>query len=95
MAKREPHSNQEDVLRLLDTRLACLMVDRRQSRDLRPKLFQLRQKLLDETLDKRTLADIERTVNDILPPGTARAESKLARDGARTQARLRLIRREG
>jgi hypothetical protein len=34
-------------------------------------------------------------VNDILPPGTARAESKLARDSARTQARLRLIRRDG
>lgn len=95
MAKRGPQSSQEDVLRLLDTRIACLMVDRRQSRHLRPQLFKLREKLLNENLDQRTLADVERTVKEILPPGTARAESKLARDSARTRARLRLIRRDG
>ncbi len=93
MTKPETRTPQEDVLRLLDTRLACLMVDRRDSRDLRPALFQLREKLAREDLDAATLADVERTLNAMLPPGTGRAESKLARDSARTRTRLRLIKR--
>lgn len=94
MAKPQTRSRQEDVLRLLDTRLACLMVDRRESRDLRPALFQLRNKLAREDLDNATLADVERTVTAILPRGSARASSSLARDSTRTQARLRLVRRK-
>ena len=94
MPKAETRTPQEDVLRLLDTRLACLMVDRRESRDLRPALFQLREKLAREDLDTATLADVERTLNAMLPPGTASASSKLARDSARTRTRLRLVRRK-
>jgi hypothetical protein len=69
------------------------MVDRRGSAELRPALFQLRDKLAREDLDTATLADVERTLHAMLPPGTARASAKLARDGARTRARLRFVKR--
>lgn len=95
MTKHSVSTSQDDVLRLLDTRIACLMVDRRDTSKLRPALFQLREKLLQDNLDSKTLARIERTVREMLPPGTARASATLARDDSRPQARVRLVRRAG
>jgi hypothetical protein len=93
MVQRDLPRAQEDVLRLLDTRLACLLVDRADTAKLRPALFQLRKKLTQERLDRKTLAKVEQSLHDLLPPGTARASATLTDDNARSEARVRLIRR--
>lgn len=55
---------QEEVLRLLDTRMACLLVDRSNAEALRPQLLRLREKLAQEALEPATLDQVEALVFD-------------------------------
>ena len=92
MTDLQTQTRQDDVLRLLDTRLACLLVDRQDGRALRPKLFKLREMLLQTPLDSATLDEVEAYVRRALPAG---GETGIVRpnDRERVRARLRLVRR--
>lgn len=61
---------QEAVLRLLDTRMACLLVDRPSTEVLRRNLFALREKLARDRLDPKTLRKVEVTVRALAPRRT-------------------------
>lgn len=61
---------QEDLLRLLDTRMACLLVDRPGGDPLRHCLEQLRERMSREPLDRDTLTQVEALVRG-LGRGTA------------------------
>jgi hypothetical protein len=93
MARRYQDTTQDDILRLLDTRIACLMVDRPDASNLRPALLRLRGKLLQERLDGATLSKVEATLRELMPPGTARTYATIGDDRARAQARVRLVKR--
>lgn len=70
---------QEEVLLLLDMRLACLLVDGKGSGALREHLFQLRRKLEQDLLDTQTLAAVESTVRALTQqpkPKPVRASAK-------------------
>lgn len=69
---------QDEVLRLLETRMACLLVDRPGTEALRRHLFVLREKLSNESLDPAMLAEVEATVRELRPAG--RAPSRPARE---------------
>ena len=69
---------QDDVLRVLDTRLACLLVDRRGPEALRHNLACLRRKLASEPVDPATLAQVEATVRAISPAGTSKTAAEHA-----------------
>lgn len=61
---------QEAVLRMLDTRMACLLVDRPATEVLRRNLFALRDKLSRERLDAATLREVETAVRALTPRQT-------------------------
>ncbi|RDD60908.1 hypothetical protein [Ferruginivarius sediminum] len=67
---------QDDVLRLLETRMACLLVDRPGTESLRRHLFVLREKLANETIDRATLAQVEATVRELRPAGVKPASTQ-------------------
>lgn len=83
---------QEDLLRLLDTRLACLLVDHQRRREpLRDCLQQLRDRLSREPLDPATLAEVEATVRSLSRPAADRpADTPRPHETARRRSRLRL-----
>lgn len=76
---------QEEVLLLLDMRLACLLVDRGGSDRLRQHLFLLRGKLENESLDGETLTAVETTVRALTQKSKNSRLAK-ARIGAMTAA---------
>lgn len=75
-------STQDHVLRLLDTRMACLLVDRPGTDPLRRQLERLRSRLMREPLDARTLAKVEATVRALARRETAPAPLPAARSQA-------------
>jgi len=62
MPEPELPPGQDAMLRLLDTRMACLLVDRPRGDPLRQHLERLRDRLAREPLDAQTLAKVETTV---------------------------------
>jgi hypothetical protein len=71
LGARRRQARQEALLRTLDTRMACLLVDRRGGEVLRRNLFALRDRLTRETLDPATLAEVEATVRALAPRPSA------------------------
>lgn len=76
----ESEPRQDEVLRMLDTRIACLLVDRPGTEALRRHLFVLREKLARECVDTATLAQVEATVRALRPQTAAGAGRRLPAD---------------
>ncbi len=86
---------QEEVLLLLDMRLACLLVDRKASDSLREHLFQLRRKLERDLVDGQTLTAVESTVRALTQqPRLHRTAAKPENPHPVVQAAARLTERE-
>jgi hypothetical protein len=72
---------QDEVLRLLETRMACLLVDRPGTEALRRHLFVLREKLSNENVDPAMLAEVEATVRNLRPAGPPASRKPAANAG--------------
>jgi hypothetical protein len=59
---------QEALLRLLDTRIACLMVDRPATEVLRRDLLRLRDRLARQRLDTASLRQVETLLAELRAP---------------------------
>jgi hypothetical protein len=64
---------QEALLRLLDTRIACLMVDRPATEVLRRDLLRLRDRLARQRLDTACLRQVETLLAELSGPACADA----------------------
>lgn len=74
MPAMTPSPQQDELLRLLDTRMACLLVDRPATELLRRQLFALRDRLARERLDRATLREVDTAVRALAPRQTIDGE---------------------
>lgn len=74
LARGLPDSEQERLLRLLDTRIALILASEPQGDQLRRHMAALRERLAVQRLDRRTLNEVAQVIDALAPRRTIDGE---------------------
>ncbi len=82
MLRPVPSSEQEQLLRLLDTRIALVLASQPHGARLRHQMRALRDRMAVEPPDRRTLADVAAVIDSLAPRRTIDGEPMTRRISA-------------